>query len=292
MSSPIHVSVPAVPGTVGGSGTVTDPYHSVAEAIGEAQDGAVVHLHAGHYYESVTVRNSDHDVLVEPAGDGPVFIDSLLPEFLNPNGGWIPVPGPPRSFNGEYVWHQPFDLPPGITNEERFRVNSGAFYDLPRGHTRLIGYSHVRDFRSTDQLWPKNVPGPHDGIAVWRKDTNDTFVPEDDNAKIRHFPPLYMGPGVWFDQRKGHRTVHVRLSHTTNDVPGWDDYRGETDPNQLSLALSRDEGYALFLVDCQTSRSTGSNCGLATPTPSASTRAPTSPSTIAASGQPPTAPSC
>ena len=60
-----------------------------------------------------------------------------------------------------------------------------------------------------------------------------------------------MGPGVWFDQRAGQRKVHIRLSHTTNNIPGWPDYEpGETDPNQLRLALCREEDYALFLTNC------------------------------------------
>ena len=127
-------------------------------------------------------------------------------------------------------------------------VNSGAFLNQP-AHTRLIGYSQPWDFRATNQLWPKDKPGPANGNRIWRKDTDGMYIPEDRDGKIHTLPSLYMGPGVWFDQ-DGHRKVHIRLSPTNNNIPGWDDYEGETDPNQLSLALCRDEDYALFLTNC------------------------------------------
>jgi hypothetical protein len=60
-----------------------------------------------------------------------------------------------------------------------------------------------------------------------------------------------MGPGVWFDEAADVRRVHIRLSPTDNKVPGWDDYEPvETDPNNLRLALSREEDYAIFLTNC------------------------------------------
>jgi hypothetical protein len=216
-----------------------------------------VRLHAGHYIESVTLENVSgleaRKIRVQPFGDGAVFIDSLLPEFLNPNGGWDQVLEPGGTFNGEYEWHQPFPLPAGMGNTERFRVNSGAFLDAP-AHTRLVGYSQAWDFRANNQLWPKDKPGPADGNRIWRLDpasgADETYVPEDRTGQIHRLPSLYMGPGVWFDQRVGQWKVHIRLSHTTNNIPEWDDYEGETDPNQLRVALCRDEDYALFLTNC------------------------------------------
>ncbi len=247
----IHVSVPAVPGAGGGSGTETDPFHSVAEAIGEAQNGAIVKLHAGHYLESVTVKNvsglSVRKIRVQPFGDGLVFIDSLLPEFLDPNGRWDRVLQPNGSFNGEYVWPRSFQPPEDVDEVERFRVNSGAFLDRP-GHTRLVGYSQPWDFRANNQLWPKAKPGPKDGNRIWREDADGMYIPEDRVGEMHTLPSLYMGPGVWFDPEEF--KVHVRLSHTANNIPGWDDYEDETDPNQLRLALCQGEDYALFLTNC------------------------------------------
>ena len=49
-------------------------------------------------------------------------------------------------------------------------------------------------------------------------------------------PWVYMGPGLFFD---GAGRIHIRLSHTANNVPGMADYDGGTDPRQLRLAISR-----------------------------------------------------
>lgn len=252
-----HVRPPAVPGTGGGSGTEADPFRSVAEAIGEAQNGAIVRLHAGHYLESVTLDGVSgleaRKIRVQPFGDGPVFIDSLLPEFLDPDDRWDRVLAEDGTFGGEYVWSQPFPPPADVNEVERFRVNSGAFLDRP-GHTRLVGYSQPWDFRAENQLWPKDKPGPDNGNKIWRLDDpipgeeGEFYIPETRDKEIHTLPSLYMGPGVWFDPEQF--KVHIRLSHTTNNIPGWDDYEEETDPNQLRLALCQGEDYALFLTNC------------------------------------------
>jgi hypothetical protein len=60
-----------------------------------------------------------------------------------------------------------------------------------------------------------------------------------------------MGPGIWFDEAADARRVHIRLAPTDNRIPGWDDYEpAETDPNNVRLALSREEDYAIFLTNC------------------------------------------
>jgi hypothetical protein len=45
-----------------------------------------------------------------------------------------------------------------------------------------------------------------------------------------------MGPGIWFDTNS--KRVHVRLSHTHNNVPALPDYSGPTDPNTIELAIA------------------------------------------------------
>jgi hypothetical protein len=256
----VYVRPPAVPGAGGGTGTPTDPFHSVADAINEVQNGGVVRLHAGHYIESVALEGvsglAARKILVQPFGDGDVFIDSLLPEFLHPgaNDRWDPITPPGGAFNGEYEWRHAFPLPANIQNPNRLRVNGGAFLEEP-AHARLVGYSQPGDLRADNQLWPKSKPGPADGNRVWRLDTspgaNGTYIPETRNNEIHRLPSLYMGPGVWFDQRPGARKVHIRLSATTNNIPGWPDYTpATTDPNNVRLALCREEDYAIFLMNC------------------------------------------
>jgi hypothetical protein len=79
-------------------------------------------------------------ILVQPFGDGDVFIDSLLPEFLHPgaNDRWDPITPPGGAFNGEYEWRHAFPLPANIKNPNRLRVNGGSFLEEP-AHTRLVG---------------------------------------------------------------------------------------------------------------------------------------------------------
>jgi hypothetical protein len=251
----VYVTPPAVPGAPGtGAGTEDDPFTSVADGIRAAQNGGTVHMHGGHYVESVeleSVSGSDGQrIVVQPIGDGEVFIDSLLPEFLVPGAddGWDPVTPPGAAFNGEYMWRRPYPAPG--TELDRQRVISGALLDEPV-HIRLVSYSQLGDLRAANQLWPDDSPA--DGNRVWRPHDSlpDTFIPETREGRIHRRPWVYMGPGVWFDEAADVRRVHIRLSPTDNKVPGWDDYEPvETDPNNLRLALSREEDYAIFLTNC------------------------------------------
>jgi hypothetical protein len=54
-------------------------------------------------------------------------------------------------------------------------------------------------------------------------------------------PWVYMGPGIWYNRDPQSPTagrVHIRLAHTTNNVPGLADYTGETDPRAVRLAMA------------------------------------------------------
>ena len=55
------------------------------------------------------------------------------------------------------------------------------------------------------------------------------------------FPWVYMGPGVWIDSDVGPgspRKVHIRLSHTHNNIPRLADYEGELDPRAVQLSIA------------------------------------------------------
>ena len=126
----------------------------------------------------------------------------------------------------------------------------GAFLDEPV-HTRLVSYSQLGDLQAKNQLWPDDLASG--GNRVWRRDDTDPaiFVPENRQGRIARRPWVYMGPGIWFNEAAGERQVHVRLAPTNNRIQGWDDYEPDvTDPNQLRLALSREEDYAIFLTNC------------------------------------------
>lgn len=217
-----------------GSGTFADPCHSIALGIGKAAGGGTVYLRAGHYEESVAVTGISgtwlSKIVVRPYRSEQVTIDALMPNFLHPTDGvqWDSLGG------GEYVWCK--QLPEG---EE---VTGGAFMDRPV-HTRLVRYGRLEDLQSTNELWRKDDETGDN--RVWTKIGNDPNVYQI-TSEYRNW--VYMGPGIWFDTDT--RKVHIRLSHTHNNISSWDDYTGETDPNQIRLALSEQDSHALFLRDC------------------------------------------
>jgi hypothetical protein len=262
MATEVFVSPAAAPGDLdGGDGSLANPFQSVANGIKKARDdgGGIVLLDGGHFIESVHLAtvsgpDADHPIVVGPSGTGgEVFIDSCLPEFLDPDAGpqWEPVEVPPDGFTEEYesVGH----YPPVGTGAGVGRVNRGAFLDEP-AHTRLVSYAELEDLRADNQLWPDDV-----GNIVWRAKPGEpgTFIHEDRNDRPHRRPWVYMGPGIWFDQTmlgddpEHGRRIHIRLAPTTNNIPNWPDYDpAVTDPNQLKLALSLEEKYAIFLRDC------------------------------------------
>lgn len=269
MPGDVYVRAAATPGDLGGGdGSLADPFHSVEVGIRSLQNsgGGIVRLFGGtHFIESVVLDSisgldEENRIVVCPvAGSGEVFIDSCLPEFLAPNGRWIEV-APPHGVSGEYIWPDRFDFPGARI------VHRGAFFDWP-GHARLVSYDRVEDLRSARQEWPQNegdnrvfVPNPNDP-----NDPPTTFVPQFVDGKPTRRPWVYMGPGIWFDPSPepdikdasgkvvsyGGRHVHIRLAKTTNHVPNWADYEGESSPNDLRLALSMDQTRALFLKSCR-----------------------------------------
>lgn len=196
-------------------------------------------------------------MVVRPVGDGEVFIDAVLPELLAPQGPedqWVPVLADDGVFRDEYEWLRSYDDD---------AVAGGAFFDEPV-HTRLVSYSRREDLTATGQIWPDDAREenpPDDGQTwkrVWRLHPNqqqfpETYRPENRPDRPWWRPWVYMGPGIWFNPET--RRVHIRLSPTGNNIPGWPDYDPETsDPNQLRLALSWDGQRAIFLENSKNVR--------------------------------------
>jgi hypothetical protein len=248
-----------------GSGTFEDPFHSIAHAIRQANGGGTVYLRAGQYVESIDVTGiggtGDRPIVVRPRNLERVTIDATVLQFRGPtpNKDWKPVPGQ----EGEFISTARFDPTPGAGSTV---VSAGAFIDRKDPetgrdrHTRLVSYDRLEDLRSPNQLWPdpvvlgKNPDQLGENVAheeLHHDDATGTDVPFSPDRRYR--PYVYMGPGIWFDERTGAdgRRVHIRLSPTTNQIDGWPDYTGQTDPTRLRLALSTDESHVLRLVTCQ-----------------------------------------
>lgn len=252
----IYVSPPpsgAEPGTAPeGSGTLADPYHSVSAGITAVDGGGTVFVRGGEYVESIDLTGISgtrwRKIVVRPYHFEQVTIDWTVRRFRGPvpNQDWEPVPG----HSDEFISTDRFDRKPGRGSNV---IDRGAFLDLER-HTRLISYDRLEDLRSPNQLWPdpnqlaleQDLVGPGIAHEVLKED-GEPFNPR------RFRPYVYMGPGIWFDEDEGEqgRRVHIRLSHTNNQVDGWPDYNGKTDPRQLPLALSQRESHVLRLVSCE-----------------------------------------
>jgi hypothetical protein len=232
----VYVSPPGPgAGLENGAGTFEDPYHSIRKGIESAAGGGVVFLRGGPYEESVAVRGVSgtwlKKIVVRPYKTEHVTIDALIPDFLNPPADvqWDPVG------QGEYVWRVPLD--------EGIVPTGGAFMDRSP-HTRLVKYDWLQDMQSDNELWPKGELG--DNIVWLRHKKPGEAATYSITEERRRW--VYMGPGIWFDPDT--RRVHVRLSPTHHGVDGLQEYAGESDPNQVRLALSEQDSHALFLRDC------------------------------------------
>ena len=223
----VYVTPPAVPGAPGtGAGTEADPFTSVADGIKAAQNGGTVHLHAGHYVESVELRavragraQNRGAALRQRRGlhrlDAPRVSRTRSRRRL---GSGHPTPSELRR---RVRVAEPYPAPGAELGRQR--VNGGAFLDEPV-HIRLVSYSQLGDLRAENQLWPDDSPA--DGNRVWRPTTPDRTPssPRTGRAGYTAGRRVYMGPGVWFDEAPGERRVHIRLAPTHNRIPGWDDY--------------------------------------------------------------------
>jgi hypothetical protein len=100
----------------------------------------------------------------------------------------------------------------------------GSFHERDP-YTRLISYSRLEDLQADNQLF-----GPL---------TDDNLLPGPEPLPgSPRRPWVYMGPGLFQDdsgEDSGH--IHIRLSPTDNNVPGFPDYDGPTDPRQVALAI-------------------------------------------------------
>jgi len=227
-------------------GTLARPFRTIARGISVVQAGDVLSLRGGVYVESVRIAGKHgtawRPIIIRSYPGERAFIDGSLPQFraLN-NDDWEPVPAdvddvvPPHS--DEYV--------------SKIRVTGfvrGVFLDR-QPYTRLISYSTLEDLRATNETFDRisgkdSRPGPQ---VVDCDDDGSNCLP----ATFR-YPWVYMGPGIWVDRSVSPETpqpIHIRLSHTHNNVPGLADYRGKTDPRQIRIAIATESMQTLRITD-------------------------------------------
>ena len=194
--------VDAAKGGDANDGSEVKPWKTLAHALPKLKPGDTLYLRGGTYYERVkiTVSGTATQPITVRAFPGELAVlDGGLREFAEtPATAWEPVKD---STVGEYRSAKPYPKYEGIV--------LGHFLD---SMNTLHGYRFGTDVRSTNEYW--NLTG-----------------------KIEDDPKgLYCGPGVWLDAKTGH--LHCRLAHTKLHHLGEHNYKGETDPRKLALAIA------------------------------------------------------
>jgi hypothetical protein len=249
-------------------GTVEAPFETIKKGLQALVAGDVLAIRGGSYAEDVMLKRlegtSDAPILIRPWGREIVTIDGENPDYANGetsqfriagNSEWVrAVNSDPAAHHEEYVSKLPF-----LGQGEQDRVEHGAFVDLER-YTRLITYSRIEDLRATNQTFgrlpvvqaPQDCLPPCPGHPVVDEDGQPVPVRGDNGNVADEFkrPWVYMGPGLLFDH-DGDRKIHIRLSHTTNQVTGLADYAGPTDPRHARLAICRKLPPPLRVLDCK-----------------------------------------
>jgi hypothetical protein len=248
------------------------PFRTIREAVEHLNPGDTLYLREGIYLETVKITGKhptkEHPIVIRSYPGEHAYIDGCLPLFgtLDICNWFRASLDDPEAHEDEYISSRTF------TNDP---VNRGAFLDACP-YTRLITYSNVKDLRAKNETfdmlidYPEKDPRP--GEVVYEEcsttdPSSECEVYQDGNkykpglVKVKcqtndldpkcaldpktgdryksipyRYPYVYMGPGLWFDRET--RRVHIRLSHTGNNIPGLADYTGETDPNQVRLAIS------------------------------------------------------
>jgi hypothetical protein len=203
--------VDAAKGDDKNDGTESKPWKTVAHAIEQLKPGTTLYLRGGTYYENLTLSTIG-------TADKPIVIRSHPGEVAILDGGLREFFDQPAT-----LWEPSLK---GVEGEYRstraypnLRHVLGSFGDSMIG---LVTYYHARDLRAQGEFF------------------------ELDEA-TKDFQPIYCGPGIWYDPATGY--IHARLASTK--VPGFDNYRGETDPRKLPLVMAPFRSVPLHLDDAQ-----------------------------------------
>jgi hypothetical protein len=246
-------------------GTVEAPFRTIRRGVDALQGpGDVLFLRGGSYAENVRladkIGSSTDPISIRAYGRERVTIDGEEPRDTNgasarfrigANDEWkLAIEEHPDAHPAEYVSVRSF-----AAGDDALAIRHGAFMDRDP-YTRLITYSRLEDLRATNQTFGRLELGdpllPLPGFPVVDKAGNPEEVhPDGGGPAISPFkrPWVYMGPGLFFDSETG-GPIHIRLSHTVNDVVGIVDYDGGTDPRQLRLAISRHSPAPLVVEHC------------------------------------------
>lgn len=213
-------------------GTSAKPFLTITRGVNELKAGDILTLREGNYVESVLIKEK-HGSLRRPIvirskeGEHATIDGSVLQFRSDNNNDWEPASRhDSNAVKDEFVSCDTFPLDSPEDN-----VNRGAFLDR-EPYTRLITYSRLEDLRAENQTFDNLKPDDTRFKLLLGPEVTD----EAGNGKGFKRPWVYMGPGLFFNQTSGR--IHIRLSHTNNNIPGLADYNGLTNPGKVGLAIS------------------------------------------------------
>ncbi|QDU97373.1 DUF1565 domain-containing protein [Lignipirellula cremea] len=180
-------------------GSEAQPWRTIQHALLQLKAGDTLYLRGGSYFENVAVRISGtakKPIVIRSFPGEQAVIDGSLPEFQrDPAQAWEPYPaGGPGEFRSTTTYPNVRDI-------------VGAFGDSDIG---LQTYWHLQDLRAAEELSQRAAGEGQD------------------------VPPVYCGPGVYYDRATGR--IHARLAPT--HFRHFVNYAGVNDPRELPLVLA------------------------------------------------------
>jgi hypothetical protein len=225
------------------AGTLAQPFRTIAKGVSVLQPGDILNLRHGVYVEPVSIvgkhGTAANPIVIRAYPGEAAYIDGSVAAFRQMN-------------NSDW---EPASLYDANAHPEEY-VSKATFADHIRGvfldrnpYTRLITYSRIEDMRADNETFEAITADddPRPGPNVVDCDDNGNCVPakvcdeSGDNCQPFRFPWVYMGPGIWIDRNfsaANPQKIHIRLSHTHNEISGLADYAGEVDPRKVRLAIS------------------------------------------------------
>lgn len=219
-------------GLLENDGTVTSPW-PLKKGLQELANGEdVLLLRGGSYVGRVEIRevigtSAQPKVISSFPGERAV-IDGTLDDFREvPNDLWKPAPG---IDSDDYISVSPYE-------HDNNNAARGSFLN-PSRHTRLITHQLLEDLQSANERCGHL---PRDQVV-------DGPEPSPDLTEKTRRPFVYMGPGIHQDDEG---FIHVRLSPTHNNLAGFPDYVGPSDPGNVPLAIWTSVVATLKIVKCR-----------------------------------------
>jgi hypothetical protein len=213
---------PSHPGA--NEGTESNPFTSLALALGAVNAGDTIHLRTTSLYPQTTL-NQNHDGVtlqswVAEVGDPPKAVFDPGMRDLT----WTQISAGGDLLNS--IWKSDQEFPAS---------GQGVRGQLVDDRLRLVSYGTLPDMAATNQSF----------VTLPSTTTRPGFLATTGEVK----PFTYMGPGIRFepnltgDTSKGH--IYIRLAPTTFATTGVTDYAGPSDPEDVALSIAFGGTYAL-----------------------------------------------